>query len=101
MRGPLSVYLNPPAFGRSRTKAGGFVRFGAPSGELLRVSVAERAKPVTDSGDLAGGGSGMRVNWGLSNGWECKRLVRNLHHVGRGRRPRRPVYRRFMTNNQS
>ena len=66
MRGPNEICLNPPAFGRSRTKAGGFVRFGCPSGERLGVSVAERAKPLTDSGDLAGGGSGMRVNWGLS-----------------------------------
>jgi len=68
MREPISVYLNPPAFGRSRTKAGGFVRFGGPSGELSGDSFAEGAKPLTDSGDLAGGGSGMRVNWGLSVG---------------------------------
>jgi len=54
MRGPNEICLNPPAFGRSRTKAGGFVRFGCPSGELLRRSVAEGAKPLTDSGDLAG-----------------------------------------------
>ena len=66
MREPNEICLNPPAFGRSRTKAGGFVKFGCPSGELLRRSVAEWAKPLTDSGDLAGGGSGMRVNWGLS-----------------------------------
>ena len=101
MREPISVYLNPPAFGRSRTKAGGFVKSGCPSDELLGDSFAEGAKPLTDSGDLAGGGSGMRVNWGLSNGWDWKRSVCNFHHVGRGRRPRRPVYRRFMTNNQS
>ena len=54
MRGPNEICLNPPAFGRSRTKAGGFVRFGGPSDELLGRSVAEGAKPVTDSGDLAG-----------------------------------------------
>ena len=53
MRGPISVCRNPPAFGRSRTKAGGFVKSGCPSDELLGDSVAERAKPVTDSGDLA------------------------------------------------
>ena len=54
MREPNERYLNPPAFGRSRTKAGGFVRFGGPSDELLRRSVSEGAKPLTDSGDLAG-----------------------------------------------
>ena len=37
-------------------------------------------------------------NLGLSNGWDCTRLVRNLHHVGRGRQicmqiTRRPVSR--------
>ena len=66
MRGPNEICLNPPAFGRSRTKAGGFVRFGCPSDELLWDSFTEGAKPLTDSGDLAGGGSGMRVNWGLA-----------------------------------
>ena len=54
MRGPISICLNPPAFGRSRTKAGGFVRSCCPSGELSGHSVAEWAKPLTDSGDLAG-----------------------------------------------
>ena len=54
MRGPNEICLNPPAFGRSRTKAGGFVKFGCPSDELLGDSVAEGAKPVTDSGDLVG-----------------------------------------------
>ena len=54
MREPISICLNPPAFGRSRTKAGGFVKFGCPSDELLGDSVAERAKPLTDSGDLVG-----------------------------------------------
>ena len=54
MRGPISICLNPPAFGRSRTKAGGFVRLSCPSDELLGLSVAEGAKPLTDSGDLAG-----------------------------------------------
>ena len=66
MRGPISICLNPPAFGRSRTKAGGFVKLSRPSDERLEHSVAEGAKPLTDSGDLVGGGSGMRVNWGLS-----------------------------------
>ena len=66
MREPNEICLNPPAFGRSRTKAGGFVRLSCPSDELLGDSFAEGAKPVTDSGDLVGGGSGMRVNWGLS-----------------------------------
>ena len=37
-------------------------------------------------------------NLGLSNSWDCTRLVRNLHHVGRGRQicmqiTRRPVSR--------
>ena len=36
----------------------------------------------------------MRVNWGLSNGWDCTRLVRNLHHVGRGRQIRMQITRR-------
>ena len=53
MREPISVCLNPPAFGRERPKAGGFVRLGCPSGERLGHFVAEGAKPVTDSGDLA------------------------------------------------
>ena len=98
MRGPIFICLNPPAFGRSRTKAGGFVRLNCPSDKLLGLSVTEGAKPLPDSGDLVGGGSGMRVNWGLSNGWDWKRLVRNLYHVGRGRQicmqiTRRPVSR--------
>ena len=54
MREPNEIYLNPPAFGRSRTKAGGFVKLSRPSDERLGHSVAEGAKPVTDSGDLAG-----------------------------------------------
>ena len=54
MRKPNEIYLNPPAFGRSRTKAGGFVKLSCPSGEHLGHSVTEGAKPVTDSGDLAG-----------------------------------------------
>ena len=55
MHNPISVYLNPPVFGRSRTKTGGFVRFGFPSVELSWVSVPEKGLSVTDRRDIAGG----------------------------------------------
>ena len=54
-RNPLSVCLTPPVFGRSRTKTGGFVRFGFPSVELSWVSVTDMGLSVTDRRDIAGG----------------------------------------------
>ena len=51
---PIEVYWNPPVFGRSRTKTGGFVRFGFPSVELSWVSVTWMGLFVTDRGNLVG-----------------------------------------------
>ena len=53
-RVPIEAHLNPPVFGRSRTKTGGFVAFGVPSVELLWRCVIEMGLSVTDRRDIAG-----------------------------------------------